>query len=297
MRKWRFIVPYVVIFAGFVASGWGQETKPKPEPPKRPNVADIAAVVDVHNRERAKNNLPPLKLDPKLEAAALVHARDMAEHDKMSHEGSDGSTPAQRIERQDFHYRAAGENVAAGQPSVKEVMQGWLESPPHKKNILGDFTEIGVACVKAEDGKPYWCVTFGKSWPVFEPSVAEASILEGLNQARSKAEKPALRIERKLQEVAERHARDTAARGSYRATDNEGKTPFQRLDKAGYRYRRVGQLVAVGQATPEEAVESWLKDSANRESILGDFTEVGVGYATSEKGIPFWVILIAKPQT
>jgi uncharacterized protein YkwD len=40
-------------------------------------------------------------------------------------------------------------------------MKGWMDSPPHKRNILGSFSQIGVACATAEDGKRYWCVTFG----------------------------------------------------------------------------------------------------------------------------------------
>ncbi len=41
------------------------------------------------------------------------------------------------------------------------LMKGWMESPPHKRNILGSFSQIGVAYATAEDGKRYWCVTFG----------------------------------------------------------------------------------------------------------------------------------------
>src|SRR5436309_3378063 len=66
-----------------------------------------------HNRERAGQKLPPLALDAKLTAAAQLHADDMALNGKMSHEGSVGSTPFDRIKRQGFHYRSAAENVAA----------------------------------------------------------------------------------------------------------------------------------------------------------------------------------------
>ncbi len=298
MRGWRLVDPWLVVLAFFVSPTWSQEPKPEEESPKPPNIADVAAVLKAHNREREKMNLPPLTIDPKLEAAALVQARDMAEHEKMTHDGSDGSTAAQRIERQKYHFRAAGENVAAGQPTVASVMKSWLDSPPHKKNILADFTELGVACVKGEDGRPYWCVDFGKSWPVFEPGDAESSLLEAINRARTKKEKSALKSDRKLKDAASRHVRSMAADGpdgAYRAADKDGKTPFQRLDKAGYKYSRLGELLAVGQATPEEAVDTWLKDSGNRETVLGDFKEVGIGYAASENGIPYWCILIAKP--
>src|SRR5262245_44278505 len=92
------------------------------------NLGDRAGLREAHNRERAAAKLPPLTASAKLDAAALAHARDMAESDKMTHEGRDGSTPAQRIERQDYHFRNIGENVAAGQGRVSEVMRVWMDS-------------------------------------------------------------------------------------------------------------------------------------------------------------------------
>jgi uncharacterized protein YkwD len=41
------------------------------------------------------------------------------------------------------------------------LMKGWMESPHHKRNILGSYSQIGVACAIDVDGKRYWCVTFG----------------------------------------------------------------------------------------------------------------------------------------
>src|SRR4051794_14668685 len=74
-----------------------------PEPGAGPDADPLVSeLLEAHNRERSKENLPPLTIAPKLVEAARVHARDMAEHGLMSHEGSDGSTPAQRVERQGY---------------------------------------------------------------------------------------------------------------------------------------------------------------------------------------------------
>ena len=136
--------------------------KPGPEAKSDPDVAErVAAVVEAHNRARKEAGLPPVKASARLQAAAQAHARDMAEHERMNHKGSDGSTPFRRIERQGYSYRRAGENIAYGQPDVEGVMKVWMNSPPHKKNILGGFSQIGVGYATAEDGTPYWCVTFG----------------------------------------------------------------------------------------------------------------------------------------
>jgi len=89
----------------------------------------------------------PLTLDPVLTQAALLHSRDMAQHDAFDHRGHDGSTPATRVERAGFgEHRIVGENIAAGAMTPREVTQGWLASPAHCENIMdGRFTLMGVA--------------------------------------------------------------------------------------------------------------------------------------------------------
>ena len=141
--------------------------------------SEMAALVEAHNRERAKAGLPPLSANPKLEAAALAHSRDMAEHDKMTHEGSDGSTPEPAHRAAGLPLPGTAENVAEGYRDVEEAMNGWMNSPHHKANILGDFTEMGAAQVVSDDGKPYWCANFGRPWPKIDPDRAAAGTRRG----------------------------------------------------------------------------------------------------------------------
>ena len=115
-----------------------------------------------HNAERARKQLPPLAFNERLAEAARGHARDMATRGKMSHAGGDRSSPFDRMGRVGYRYQRAGENVAAGQPDVAEVMAAWMHSPGHRRNILGDYTELGAARATANDGTAYWCATFGK---------------------------------------------------------------------------------------------------------------------------------------
>ena len=123
--------------------------------------AVIAAVIAAHNAERSRRRLGPLVPDAMLTLAAQGQADDMARRGRMSHRGSDGSSPMTRIERVGYSYRAAGENVAFGYDRVDEVMAGWMHSPGHRRNILGDYAEIGVGHVTAPGGVSSWCVTFG----------------------------------------------------------------------------------------------------------------------------------------
>ena len=143
----------------------GQNPSPKKHPARiksdKTNEEAVQEVVDAHNATRLGEKLSKLEVNDKLKAAAERHAKDMATHNKMTHKGTDGSTPFKRIDDTDYLWKRAGENVAYGQSDSEEVMKAWMDSPPHKKNILGGFSQIGVAQEESEDGIPYWCVTFG----------------------------------------------------------------------------------------------------------------------------------------
>jgi uncharacterized protein YkwD len=161
----------VVIFAGCASvPTWpahssyqraGSDSTPKQPGGDFDPKAACDEVVKAHNRIRTEAKRPALAISSKLQAAAERHARDMAAQDKMTHKGSDGSSPIIRITDEGYPYRRAGENIAAGRFSTERLMKGWMESPHHKRNILGSFSQIGVACATAESGKRYWCVTFG----------------------------------------------------------------------------------------------------------------------------------------
>lgn len=253
-----------------------------------------AALIEAHNRERAMEKKPPLTSNARLEAAARAQARDMAEHDKLSHEGSDGSTPAGRIERQEYHGRRIGENVAEGQETVAGVMRGWMNSPHHRENILGDFDEIGVARASAKDGMPYWCVDFGLSWPKLDPARAAAAVVEALNRERERAKRPVLTVDATLEAAAREQASALARRAGLGSKEDVGSDPLRRLAEGG-QFARLGELAASGRATPEEVVRSWLDAQDRREGLLGDFDAIGVGYAIAAKGTPYWVAILGRP--
>ncbi|MEU9123141.1 CAP domain-containing protein [Streptomyces sp. NPDC048506] len=111
------------------------------------------------NSERSKVGCSPLTLNAKLTKAAQDHSNDMAAHRNMSHTGSDGSDPGNRITRAGYNWSAYGENVAYGYSTPDSVMKGWMSSPGHKRNILDcSFKEIGVGLAQPGD---YWTQDFG----------------------------------------------------------------------------------------------------------------------------------------
>jgi uncharacterized protein YkwD len=75
----------------------------------------------------------------------------------FSHTSKDGRSPGDRIIAQGFNWSAYGENIARGQTSEAAVMNGWLNSEGHCKNIMNArFTYVGVGMEKN-----YWTQLFG----------------------------------------------------------------------------------------------------------------------------------------
>lgn len=111
------------------------------------------------NDYRADKGLPPLDLHPQLERAAFAHAHDLADHDRISHFGSDGSDPWERVQRTGFDPQVAAENVGTGQITFGELFREWKRSPDHNANLLlPDATHMGVAVVEKPDTqfKTFW---------------------------------------------------------------------------------------------------------------------------------------------
>jgi uncharacterized protein YkwD len=263
--------------------------------PKLDVTTDLPDLIAAHNAERKKKELPPLTADSHLADAARRQALDMASHDKMSHDGTDGSTPADRVKDAGYKTLRAGENVAYGYRSIPELMDGWMNSPHHRDNILGDFTQIGVAM--SEKGEPYWAAVFGTPWPEPDPDSARDGLLAALNAKRKEAKAPALERDAPLDAAAQRHAQDNAKADAFQSTDADGVSPLDRVAKSGYKFRRLGQTDGSGQPSPEKLLDSWLADASNRESLLNpDMTRAGIGYARTSQGIPFWTLLLAQPR-
>ena len=119
---------------------------------------------DLINQYRNTNGLKPLKLNPELTAAAKSHSRDLSKWDRISHFGSDGSNPWDRVKRTGFRARLAAENVGTGQVDFQEVLRGWKESQGHNKNLLlADATHMGIALVQdpRTEFKSFWTLVIG----------------------------------------------------------------------------------------------------------------------------------------
>ncbi|GAC1471580.1 MAG: hypothetical protein NVSMB9_17900 [Isosphaeraceae bacterium] len=298
LRSLPSVLGYVLLSMPLPPCDSGNHPPPRssdqPRDSNSPSKRLVESLLEAHNRERRQAKLPSLTLEPKLTSAALAHAKDMAEQRKMAHEGSDGSTPFDRIKRQGYRFQSAAENVAQGQRTVKEVMRAWMNSPHHRVNILGAYSEVGIAMVRDDEGDPFWCVNFGTPWPSLDADDAADALVEALNKDRSLAGRSTLKRNSKL-DSASMEIAGTLARQE--AEPDKAGIPdlVQALKKTGYQFRKVSEAVAVGQSDAQEVVKSWKKDPSQRAALLEDFTEVGVGYASAHSGRPFWCVILARP--
>ena len=128
---------------------------PEPEPEPDPVPSQVSEVLDLVNAERAKNGLAPLTLDTELTSNANVRAKEIVE--VFSHTRPNGESCFTAVTVDWMHI---GENIAMGYPTAEAVMDGWMNSEGHRKNILsGDFTKIGIG-VYSSGGTLYWVQLF-----------------------------------------------------------------------------------------------------------------------------------------
>lgn len=105
----------------------------------------IQQVLDLTNAERNKGGLQPLRLNNKLNQSAQAHSQDMAIADYFSHTGANGSNAGDRAATAGYYYSSLGENIAAGYITPQEVVQGWMNSPGHRANIMNaGYQELGI---------------------------------------------------------------------------------------------------------------------------------------------------------
>ncbi|KAF6258438.1 CAP domain-containing protein [Scenedesmus sp. NREL 46B-D3] len=112
------------------------------------------------NAARRQDGLRVLSINVRLNTAAQAHSQDQARMQTMSHTSSDGTTFDVRITRAGYRWMGASENVAAGYTTAQSVFNGWLGSPGHRANILGNSVHMGVGLATGANGVMYWTQVF-----------------------------------------------------------------------------------------------------------------------------------------
>lgn len=122
-------------------------TPAKATVPTGPSPAE-QSIFDSVNRERAARQLKPLRWDAGLAAAARGHAQKMAQAGQISHQVSGENDFAMRIRLAGVKFISVAENVAEA-PDVPMLHEEWMNSPPHRANILDpDLDMLGVSIIE-----------------------------------------------------------------------------------------------------------------------------------------------------
>ncbi|WP_066049568.1 CAP domain-containing protein [Robertmurraya korlensis] len=134
----------------------------EPTEPAQTTISSLSAyeqkVVELTNQERSKYGLAALKADTALSKVAREKSLDMSNNGYFSHASPTYGSPFDMMKQFGISYQYAGENIAMGQRSPEEVVQAWMNSEGHRKNILnGNFNYIGVGYVESGN---YWTQMF-----------------------------------------------------------------------------------------------------------------------------------------
>ena len=123
-------------------------------------------MLDGVNSIRKARSLKKLVLNPKLNAAAATHSRDMSMQNRAWHFGSDGSSPPERMLRVGYEGRLLGENISETFESELETLAAWMENPATQEVILTSAAEeMGFSWFQEDGGKIWWTLITGSPNP------------------------------------------------------------------------------------------------------------------------------------
>ena len=231
---------------------------------------------------------PPLQTRPAL-AAVRVAAGAFLQQDLL---------------RAGYRARQSGAVSVSGAHSVPAVMQ--LLRDQHCA-LLRDplLTDIGVAPVSGG-----WTIVLGQEDVVPPlPSQADATraILDATNRARATARTcgaqyfpaaPPLSANAALDQAALAHSSEMASLHYFSHQGRDGSQVGQRARRAGYGWQHIGENIASGMRTPDEAVDGWIASPGHCANLMNaNFTEMGSGYAKGddpETGIVFWTQVFGR---
>ncbi|MCP4440024.1 MAG: CAP domain-containing protein [Aureispira sp.] len=251
------------------------------------------------NEYRASKNLAPLVFDEQIQSTVLEHSQNMASgsidfgHDGFKKRAAQLMSTLRGI--------SAAENVAYGQTTPGQVVQSWLDSDGHRKNIEGDFSHTGIGLAEDGEGRNLFTQFFLKveeEMPVTEEEISiDASILvqeiiNDINEYRATKNLHAFQLSREISEAAQLHS-DNIASGNIPFGHDGFKTRATTLLKK-IKGKGFAENVASGHRDTHKIVQSWLKSDGHRKNIEGAYTLTGIGVAQSDDGQFYYTQIFVK---
>lgn len=161
---------FLIVGAGATLSACSSLTTVVPSGSTTPlQLTQASILAAVNEARRINGNHKPFAYNNALETAARSQAQLMASKDRLEHDL--GVTLRQRTDAANYR-GAVGENIAGGQATLEQAIEGWLNSPGHRATLLSDkFVEFGLAVQRTNPSQKsrygiYWCFIAGGP---FEP--------------------------------------------------------------------------------------------------------------------------------
>lgn len=154
-------------------------------------VLNRESIIDLTNKARGLNGLPALSENQLLNAIAETRARDMFEKQYFAHVSPSGDQASDVAQRIGYQYKIIAENIASGRfLTNQKVIDGWMQSPGHRKNLLSsEVKELGAAIIKGSmSGQETWISVqiFGLQSPSVSQETCVAPSQGLLNEIQGK---------------------------------------------------------------------------------------------------------------
>lgn len=109
----------------------------------------VGSVLAEMNARRVAEGMPALRLDERLQSAAQDRMRDMEEQAYWAHLRPDGRTPFDAVKLRGYDFQYAGENLARGFDTSEVLVESWMESEGHRRNVMSPlYQECGIAIIE-----------------------------------------------------------------------------------------------------------------------------------------------------
>ncbi|GLY28280.1 CAP domain-containing protein [Kineosporia sp. NBRC 101731] len=144
-------------------------------------------------------------------------------------------------------------------------------------------------------GKPTTTTTTTSSSGGGTGGTRAQKVLSIVNTKRAAAGCKALKLNSKLTAAAQSHSEDMAKNNYFDHNSQDGRSPFDRMSDAGYKFGAAAENIAMGQQTPADVMDSWMNSAGHKANILNcTYTEMGLGYAVGN-GSPYWTQTFGTP--
>lgn len=160
---WSFILLTILLTGCSIADLFYESPPPPSRNSKELNRQELLQLVNYYRVKGCNcgsTYYPPTKpvvWNDLLTKAAQIHTDDMKKNNYLNHIGSNGSNPGQRINSVGYNWYACSENIARGFSLERDVVEGWIRSESHCKNIMNPiYQEMGIAT-----NDTYWTQLFG----------------------------------------------------------------------------------------------------------------------------------------